>query len=322
VSSTVEYNWFDRAKSYVGDLMTSDDYANNPTGSLLQSMTLRGNVIVQGATQANDSQLFAVYNDEASGSPVSFSVTALYNTVVGAGGHAAFVHLSNADATNMTGQLSNNIISGTSQPVLVEDTASASVSGNNNWLETGADTTSLSGSIVGDSPGFTNAAGDDFTLAAGSACIGAADTAVPDPPTAEYYENEVVSCMYRVRLAALDLGAFEHDTTGPGIGPTGAPDGGAGASGGGGAGGASATGTASSVPTSTGRTATSGTTSSRPAADAGEGGEGGAGASGSVGSSSGCHCATAPGPEGAGLAALGLSVAVALTSGRRRQSFR
>ena len=30
MTSTIEYNWFDRAKSYVGDLMTNDDYANNP----------------------------------------------------------------------------------------------------------------------------------------------------------------------------------------------------------------------------------------------------------------------------------------------------
>ena len=51
--------------------MTNDDYANNPIGSLSQSMTFRGNVIYEGS-QANDSQILALYNDEASGSPVSF----------------------------------------------------------------------------------------------------------------------------------------------------------------------------------------------------------------------------------------------------------
>ena len=34
ITSTIEYNWMSRAKSYTGDLMTNDDYANNPTGSL------------------------------------------------------------------------------------------------------------------------------------------------------------------------------------------------------------------------------------------------------------------------------------------------
>ena len=70
VNSTIEYNLFDRATSYVGDLMTSDDYANNPSGALVQSMTLRGNVIIETAAQANQSQIWAVYNDEASGSLV------------------------------------------------------------------------------------------------------------------------------------------------------------------------------------------------------------------------------------------------------------
>ena len=64
VTSTIEYNWFDRAKSYVGDLMTSDDYATAPTGSLAQSMVLRGNVIIETSSQANTGQIWAIYNDE------------------------------------------------------------------------------------------------------------------------------------------------------------------------------------------------------------------------------------------------------------------
>ena len=61
-----------------------------------------------------------MYNDEASGSPVSFHVTALYNTLVGAGGHAAFMHLSNADGTTMSAELDDNLLSGTSVATLVE----------------------------------------------------------------------------------------------------------------------------------------------------------------------------------------------------------
>ena len=286
VTSTIEYNWFDRAATYAGDLMTSDDYANGPmTAKLTQAMTLRGNVVIQGADQVNDSQIWAVFNDEASGAPVSFSVTAQYNTVIGAGGHAAFVHLANGDGTQMAAQVDDNIVSGTSQPILVDDATAATVSGTTNWLQTGADATGLSASITGASPGFTDAASLDFELASGSACIGAA-TSVDDPPVDEYYENETVTLMYRVRATARDLGAFEHTTTGPGIGPDGptepadggaaeggAPDAGSGAGGDVAAGGSAASGGGGGAGSSS---VSSGT----------------GGAAGTPQKSSGCSCST------------------------------
>ncbi|MGO8998088.1 MAG: MYXO-CTERM sorting domain-containing protein, partial [Polyangiaceae bacterium] len=221
ITSTIEYNWLSRAKSYVGDLMTDDDYANNPVGSLAQAMTLRGNVINQGTTQANDSQIFAVYNDEASGSPVTFQMTALYNTLVGAGGDAAFVHLSNADGTTMSAELDNNLVYGTSVATLIEDTSKATLTGSNNWLQTGAAINGLTGTVFGTDPGFNDAASLDFVPLATSSCVGAANATVSGLPVDEYYENEVVTRMYRVRATANDIGAFEHDTTGGGIGPYG-----------------------------------------------------------------------------------------------------
>jgi len=43
--------------------MTDDD--NDGTTAATQNMMLRGNVIVQGSTQSNTSQIVAVYNDTA-----------------------------------------------------------------------------------------------------------------------------------------------------------------------------------------------------------------------------------------------------------------
>ncbi len=225
ITSAIEYNWLSRAKSYTGDLMTNDDYANNPTGTLSQSMTFRGNVIFEGSTPANTGQIIALYNDEASGSPVSFHVTALYNTLVGAGAHAAFIHLSNADGTTMSAELDDNVLSGTTVATLVETAGSAMVTGTSNWLQTGTSTTGLTGSVLGADPGFTAAATDDFVPLATSACVGAANDTVTGLPTDEYYENEVVTRLYRVRGSAKDIGAFEHDTMGPGIGPYGSDGG-------------------------------------------------------------------------------------------------
>ncbi|MGO9835953.1 MAG: MYXO-CTERM sorting domain-containing protein [Polyangiaceae bacterium] len=328
VSSTIEYNWFDRAKVYEGDLMTSDDYANNPVGSLAQTMILRGNVIIETAAQSNQSQIWAVYNDEASGSPVSFSITALYNTVVSDGGHGAFIHVSNADGTQMTAEADDNIISGTSQPILVEDSTAATVTGKNNWLQTGASLTGLSGvtgSIFGAAAGFTNAATYDFSLAAGSPCIGVADTAVGNLPVDEYYENETVTRMYRVRASALDLGAFEHTTTGPGIGPYGsdggvavAPDAGSAD-----AGAVDATvGDAATPPEGDGGASPS--DAEEPVgADEGQnmpgGGDGGGAAGGHTGSSGGCGCRVMQDGAGDGFAALALAGLGAAMIRRRRR---
>jgi MYXO-CTERM domain-containing protein len=187
----------------------------------VQTMTLRGNVIIESASQANQGQIWAVYNDEASGSPVSFSVTALYNTVVGDGAHTAFIHLSNADSTVMSAKVDDNIIAGTSQPILVEDGAHATVTGKNNWLQTGAAASGLTGTLSGTAPGFSSSSNDDFTLAPGSKCVGAADTSVGGLPADEYYLSETITRMYRVRASAMDVGAFEHTTMGIPTGPYG-----------------------------------------------------------------------------------------------------
>jgi hypothetical protein len=217
--AVIEYNWFSRAKSYQGDLMTDDD--SDGSTAATQNMTLRGNLIVQGSTQSNTSQIVTVYND-AGAANLTLNVKLLYNTFVGtSGGRAALVHLSNADATSMSAELDDNIIYGTSRPTLVEDAANGKVTGQNNWLMTGADATGLTGSVTGTDPKFTSAAQNDFTLAAGSPAIGAATTSIAGLPDHEYYKDETTTRQYRVRASAKDIGAFESTTQGPGVGPAG-----------------------------------------------------------------------------------------------------
>ena len=122
---------------------------------------------------------------------------------------------------------------------------------------------------------------DDFTLAPASACIGAADTNIGGLPTAEYYENEVVTRMYRVRASALDLGAFEHTTTGAGIGPYGS-DGGITSPGD-----ASTGGPLDAEASGDSSTGVGNESDSSPGGGAGTGAVDGGGSSGSAGSSSG-----------------------------------
>jgi hypothetical protein len=214
--SILEYNWFARANSYEGDLMSDDDFSG--AGPFVQTMTLRGNVIVQKANPNNNSQVIAMYND--AGLPdLTLNLRAVYNTFVGNGGNAAFVHVSNADTTQMSAELTDNILSGTGRPFLIEDMDTGTVTGRNNWLRTGATVGPLTGSVQSASPGFRNPTDKDYRLETNSVCRGAASAAAYGLPGREYWFNEVTNRRWRVREAASDLGAFESTGTASAFGP-------------------------------------------------------------------------------------------------------
>ncbi|MHB8521688.1 MAG: hypothetical protein ACYDH9_13140 [Limisphaerales bacterium] len=81
--------------------------------------------------------------------------------MVAPGAYAFRVYLTKqatAAGTRMTAQISDNIISGTKTPMLVENDSTAPVTGMNNWLPTNASTGTLTGSIESAAPGFRNAA--------------------------------------------------------------------------------------------------------------------------------------------------------------------
>lgn len=215
-NAVIEYNWFARANFYEGDLMSDDDFSGS--GPFTQSMTLRGNVIVQNAAPQNNSQVVAIYND-AKLTNLTLNVRAIFNTFVGNGGSAAFVHVSNADHTHMNAEISDNIISGTTRPFLIEDTNNGVVTGRNNWLKTNATVGPLTDSVQSASPGFRNPAVEDYTLTNGSVCIGAASASVFGLPGREYWLNEVTNRQWRIRAAARDIGAFESTSTSAPVGP-------------------------------------------------------------------------------------------------------
>jgi len=208
----IESNWIEHGKSYEGDLMTDDDFSGN--GPFTQSMIFRGNVIVQG-TPANHSQIIAMYNDEGQAN-LTMHLEAINNTVIAAATQGALIHVSNADGTTMSAIMSNNVLITSTTAYLVEDTAHGTMTGANNWLQTGTPPQALTGSIFGSAPGFQTALA--YRLDTGSACIGAAAAAQNEPDT-EYYLDDKTTREYRVRASVKDVGAFESTTTGPGIGP-------------------------------------------------------------------------------------------------------
>jgi len=169
------------------------------------------------------------------------------------------------------------------------------VTGSNNWLQTGADPGGLTATVTGADPGFTNAAQNDFTLATGSAAVGAAAVTAGASPDREYYRDETVTRQYRVRATAKDLGAFESTTTAAPVGPYGTSmqPGTGGAAGGtmGGGGGVSGSG---GVPGSAGVPAGAG-----GAGKGATGGAGGVSAGPAQAGDGGCGCRVAPNDGGA-----------------------
>jgi hypothetical protein len=215
-NATLEYDWFARANSYEGDLMTDDDFSG--AGPFSQTMTLRGNVIVQKANPLNNSQEIAIYND-AGLTNLTLNVRAVFNTFVGNGGSTAFIHVSDADHTHMNAEISDNIISGTTRPFLIEYAATGIVSGQNNWLPTGATLGPLTGTVQSSAPGFRNPAVQDYMLTNTSVCINAASASVFGLPGKEYWLNEATNRQWRIRAAARDIGALESSSASSPVGP-------------------------------------------------------------------------------------------------------
>lgn len=305
-NATLEYNWFARAASYEGDLMTDDDYSGG--SAFTQTMVFRGNVVLEGTTQSNNSQIIAMYNDTGA-SGLTLQTHVLYNTFVGSDSHAAFVHVSNADGTPMVTAIDDNVIVNAGEAVHVEDSTHAAVSGTNNWMTTGSDPTPLSGTVMGTDPSFIDAGAEDFHLGAGSTAMGAAaSSGIMDLPDAEYWENEIVTRMWRARLTVKDIGAFESTTTGTPMGPYGPTDGGTT-----GPGSDASTG---GVPDASGGSPQDVTDETTPPGTQDEGGTTSNGAT--SGSSSGCGCRVTNASGGAsGLGALA-AMALAFTLRRRR----
>jgi hypothetical protein len=210
--SILEYNWFARAKNYEGDLMTDDDFDGSVAET--QLMVVRGNVFVQSANPGNRGQVLVIYNDNGTAN-VTMSMRVIYNTFIGYGGNSAFMHISNADGTLMSAEVSNNIIFGTTRPTLIEDSSFGVITGVNNWIPTGVNPGSLANSISSTSPGFRDPASQDYTLSPGSAAIGKASASIYGLPGLEYYKNETLSRMFRIRPSAKDIGAFESTTSTP-----------------------------------------------------------------------------------------------------------
>lgn len=240
--STLEYNWITRPASYVGDIMSCEQFCGPAPHQ--QVMLLRGNVIVQGSP-ANGSQLFALYRDADPDPAARMELNLIHNTIIGTprSGTHNLVNLRN-DSVGTYVRAYNNIIYNVATFAEPAEASASNwgVEGANNWFSDG--TAALGGlvdSIVGTEPGFADLGESNYSLLSGGAAVGAAASDVEYPVDREYYLNEDQAMKWRPRATALDLGAFESTNDAAAVGatdeaplpePTGAEVGGAGGTGG------------------------------------------------------------------------------------------
>ncbi len=213
----LENNWFENPGSYIGDLMECDNQCTNA-----QSLTLRGNVLIQGRSGANNSKLVEIFHSNGTpGDGKSMHMTAEYNTFIGNGlsGSAKVINLSN-NTIDITTSISNNIIIDTAFVTHVNspNLSNWSVTGSHNWVSNSTNAAGLSNTSQGTTPGFENAAAQDFRLSMGST---ARNTANPSPsaPNRELFRDGSGRMFWRNRTSANDPGAFEHGNSAPPVGP-------------------------------------------------------------------------------------------------------
>jgi len=229
--AVIEYNWIARPASYPGDVMTCETKCGGTgTNPITQKMLLRGNVIIQGSP-SNTSQIIALFDDgnsassDSTGRSTKMALTMINNTVIAtpkSSGTHRLVNMRN-DGIDTDVVLHNNIFYQLAELATPYSPSLTnwSITGSNNWVVTGTTINgTLSGTISGSAPGFVSAAGKDYHLTSGSACLNKAAT-VSGLPVKEYYLNEVTKLQYRPRATATELGAFELGNTAAPVGPYG-----------------------------------------------------------------------------------------------------
>jgi hypothetical protein len=219
--TVIRYNWIESGNRQL-DLVDAEDSAALVADPSYHSTFVYGNVLVE-PDGAGNSQIVHYGGD--SGTESDYRKGTLYfynNTVVSTrSGNMTLVHLSTGDET---ADVRNNVVyatAGGSYLAIIDGTGTANL--RNNWLNTGwqpchctptGEVNDLGGQVLGTAPGFLDLGGQDFHLAAGSACRDAAAALASGayPVTREYVKHQLNALRYSD--GALDIGAYEYCASG------------------------------------------------------------------------------------------------------------
>jgi len=214
--TVIRYNWIEGGNRQL-DLVDSD-FPTEYGDPRYHQTFVYGNVLLEPGDDGN-SQI-AHYGGD-SGNTATYRQGTLYfhfNTVVSRRtGNTTLLRLSsNGESADVRDNVLYVTATG-SHLALLDQTGTLDAT--RNWMKTGwaasfsGGTVSDHGQITGTAPGFTDQAGNDFTLVAGSACldtaVALAAACVPDHvPVREYVKDQ--SSRPRASDGKPDLGAFER----------------------------------------------------------------------------------------------------------------
>ena len=222
----IYYNWLENTTYHLLELIGPDPAGGVPANLKREDSDVVGNVLVR-----NNSFSFVRIGGDGTGESAG-RYRFLNNTFVSTATNSAAVFRC-FDALESV-EMHNNVFynAGADAPLILRDVEAVwvsgrQISGQNNWLETGAGNpptgAEWTGSIYGADPGFTNVAIRDFRPAAGSPLLDAG-TSAGTPPPGFPFPNPLSQPGYQPPLhsvqtgppppprptnGALDLGAYE-----------------------------------------------------------------------------------------------------------------
>lgn len=210
----VRYNWIESGNRQL-DLVDSDTLY---TQANYAATYVYGNVLIE-PDGAGNSQIVHFGGDSGTTAEYRTNLFFYGNTVVSTRtGNTTLFRLS---APGQTCDARNNVFfaqAGGSFLAMMENDGTLNL--RNNWLNTGFVSThngslagtvnDLGGNVTGSAPGFTNLAGQDFTLATGSQCIDVGTVLASGAPavTLSYLKHQQ-SQTRTVAGAVVDMGAYE-----------------------------------------------------------------------------------------------------------------
>lgn len=185
----VAYCRIENGRTYMGDLMTNM-VDRSRGGPIVQTLTLLGNLIIEGQSPENDAQVLTMYNDYR-WPRTTMRINMFHNTFIGNGKNEALVHLTDSGIDAQDVCLYNNIFWGNHIPIRADIAGGIKVDARNNWWPVGHDYSGsqayMSASVIGETPGFVSPSTGDYRLLVSSPCRGKADAKLGMQPEFEFF---------------------------------------------------------------------------------------------------------------------------------------
>ncbi len=227
----IYYNWIEGAYYHELELIGPDGDADGGNPLLKrEDSDVVGNVLIKKRTAANNNPDFSVIRIGGDGTGESRGRYRFLNNTVICGAGAVFRMFDALESV----EIQNNVLYNPAGDVLFKRTVEAKwvsgqevISGKNNWVKTGVQQlpAQLTGTVMGDHPGFADFSQDNLFPAENSPLVNAGVLPTESPPGFEFPEplpaplklpprcaaESPGTALNRIISGTIDIGAFEYN---------------------------------------------------------------------------------------------------------------